>query len=435
MQVVISVFFLVLGLLLFIFKDKTYFYYVLTWLFFFPFLVNFGFKLQTDTYYNLLAWCNYYNSLVFVILVYKNNKRTSVDRWIWAILCIMLLLFVYSVFLAKVRNTGVVENVKYMYSNFSNIFFLINIFLIKPSLRKIRICAYYTFVIELIVAFFQMFGFFKYSVAEDEGMANLSIVTGTFIRNNIFAEVLTILFLFLLYFQIKSSNKITTKYWIFSMIVFYLVYESGIRTALLAFILAFGCMYFFRPVKLRYMKTKIAIFAVLLMFSFNSNVKSILSGGMTYDSQVTSSAERQANLLNIFRDKDYLSENTTIYYSIFVLSYFDENPILGPGLLYSNGEAGYGNLVNTRSGNLTDATLAIFICETGLVGLLLFFTIYFLLLFKINEKRKGGFILFFYLILITITDPGLFFLANTCMFFALIYLDKYSCEVSVKNKS
>lgn len=421
---VFSALFLVVGLLLFMYKEKTYCFYVMFWLFFFPFVVNLGFKLQTDTYYNILAWCNYYNSLVFLFLVCHNLKKPTVNKWIWGLLAIIVLLFAYSAFLAKVRNTDYVENIKYMYSNFSNVFFLINLFLLKPSLAKIRKWAYCIFVIELIIAFFQMLGFFQYSVRQDEGMANLSIITGTFIRNNIFAEVLTILFLFLLYFQIKINEKITKKYWAFTILVFYLVYESGIRTALLAFVLAFGCLYFFRPTKLPYLKTKLALFAFLLMLCFNSNVKSILSGEMTYDSQVTSSADRQANLLNIFRDKDYLSENTTIYYSIFVLSYFEENPVLGPGLLYSNCESGYGNLVNTKSGNLTDATLAIYCCETGIIGIALFLALYYVLLFKINENRKGALILFLYLFLITITDPGLFFLPNTCLFYTLIYFDK-----------
>ena len=62
---VVSALLLVLGLFLFLFKKKSYLYYTVAWITVFPFIINLGIKIQTDSYYNLLAWCNYYNVIVF----------------------------------------------------------------------------------------------------------------------------------------------------------------------------------------------------------------------------------------------------------------------------------------------------------------------------------------------------------------------------------
>lgn len=423
---IISALLLVFGLCLFLFNKKSYIYYTVAWITIFPFIVNFGMKVQTDSYYNLLAWCNYYNAIVFVVLFAINilNKYKCCQfENIKQIVFVLILMFAYSVFCAEARNSGIVLNIKYTFSNFSNILFLLNIYMLQPSWKVAKKSLFFMFYVELVVGLLQMFGLFHYSVEADEGMANLSIVTGTYIRNNIYAEVLSILFLALFYFKVKEKSRIGIFEWLLTLYVFYVVYESGIRTALVAFVLVFGLLYANYLKGKPHFKLKICSFALLAIIAINMDMKAIMSGRMTYDSQVESSADRQSNLLNIFRDNDYLSEHTTIYYSIYVLSFFSENPIMGPGLLYSNGEAGYGGLVNTNAGNITDATLAIYACETGIIGILFMCILYFVILYKMNNRNKGAILLFIYLALTTITDPGLFFLPNTLVLFLLIYID------------
>lgn len=434
---VVSALLLVLGLFLFLFKKKSYLYYTVAWITVFPFIINLGIKIQTDSYYNLLAWCNYYNVIVFFSLFASqllNDKSKKELIRIKQILVVLFVMFAYSIFCANVRNSGIVLNIKYTFSNFSNIFFLLNIYLLKPSLSSVKKTLKFMFYVELFVGIFQLFGFFQYQVEADEGMANLSIVTGTYIRNNIYAEVLSLLFLSLFYFKVKEKSKIGYYYWILTLYVFYIVYESGIRTALVAFVLIYGLLFVMYLRNKPYFKLKIFAFAVVAIVAINTDMKAIMSGQMTYDSQVESSSERQSNLLNIFRDNDYLAEHTTIYYSIYVLSYFSENPIMGPGLLYSNGKKGYGGVVNTSAGNITDATLALYICETGIIGLMLLFTLYYLILYRINKCNLGAYLLFVYLILITITDPGLFFLPNVLILFLLIYYDNFNKNKTLNNE-
>lgn len=424
---IISFLLLVLGLMLFFFNKKSYLYYAILWVTFFPFLINFGFKIQTDSYYNLLAWCNYYNVIVFVLLFAQSiRKKVQVRDYnrIKEVLLVLFLMFGYSVFTAKYRDSDIILNLKYVFSNFSNVFFLLNIILLKPSFSLIKKSLNYVFLLELTVGFLQLFGLFQYQIEVDEGMANLSIVTGTFIRNNIYAEILSLLFLALFYIRVKEKCKINKRFWILTAYVFYIIYESGIRTALIAFVLVFCLLYMISIRKTPNFRLKIFLLIALSVFVYCADIKSVMSGGMTYDSQVESSSERQSNILNIFRDNDYLSEHTTIYYSVYVLSFFSDNPIMGPGLLYTNGLAGYGGLVNTSAGNITDATLALYICETGIIGILLFFMLYYVILHRINLNNLGAYLLFVYLLLITITDPGLFFLPNVLILFLLIYYDK-----------
>lgn len=425
---IISFLLLVIGLILFFYNKKSYLCYATLWVTFFPFLINFCFKIQTDSYYNLLAWCNYYNVIVFAVLFFtsirkkaqmRDNNRTK------EVLLVLFLMFVYSIFCAIFRDSDIILNIKYVFSNFSNVFFLLNIILVKPSFLFVKKCLNCVFLLELIVGFLQLFGLFHYQIKIDEGMMNLSIITGTFIRNNIYAEVLSLLFLSIFYIKVKEKCKINIGFWILTAYVFYIVYESGIRTALIAFVLVFSLLYVISIKKKPHFKLKVFFLVVSSVVVCSSDLKSVMSGELSYDSQVESSSERQSNLLNIFRDNEYLAEHTTIYYSIYVLSYFSENPIMGPGLLYSNGKEGYGGVVKTSEGNLTDASLAIYICETGIIGILLFCVLYYVILHRINMDNIGAYLLFIFLLLITITDPGLFFLPNVLIFFLLIYYDNF----------
>jgi hypothetical protein len=144
---------------------------------------------------------------------------------------------------------------------------------------------------------------------------------------------------------------------------------------------------------------------------------------VTYDSEVTSAAQRQNVLASIFLQEGYLNEQTTMYYTVYVLSYFPDSPIIGPGLLFQSPK-GYGGVVSVEEANLTDCTLALRICETGLIGVLLFFLIYYNVLRKLCGNTKGARLVFYYMLIVTITDPGIFFLGNYLGFISLVLIEK-----------
>lgn len=98
---VVSALLLVLGLFLFLFKKKSYLYYTVAWITVFPFIINLGIKIQTDSYYNLLAWCNYYNVIVFFSLFASqllNHKSKKELIRIKQILVVLFVMFAYSIF-------------------------------------------------------------------------------------------------------------------------------------------------------------------------------------------------------------------------------------------------------------------------------------------------------------------------------------------------
>ena len=112
----------------------------------------------------------------------------------------------------------------------------------------------------------------------------------------------------------------------------------------------------------------------------------------------------------MLNDSDFAEEQTTLGLSYIVLYSLPDNPLFGPGKLLQSG--GYGGFISRENGNDTDATLAIYICETGIIGVLLLLIVYYIVLKKVGNNNILSNLIFLFLSLITIADAGLFFIGN-----------------------
>lgn len=405
------------------------FHYFLVWICFFPLVFNFFYTIETDEYYKILTWAIYLSYAIAILDILRYGIK---DKWIQRVLLIVVSLVAYYSALSFFRGTDLIASVKYITGNLG---FLVSLSIIGNKeceiislLKLIRFIVFF----EILLAFFQPYtDFLNFHAALNGDDVMTAMVNGTFIRNNVFIEFLTPLVMLLVYFDYKQTQKILPHTVIIVLLLLYETYNSGVRTALVAVIpiivYVFYCLLGYR------IKTKKGRILAMIFFGFciitvYSFVQSLAEEtGITYTDNATDSSERQAVLLSILNDADFAEDQTTLGLSFVVLSSFSENPLLGPGKLFQGN--GYGDYINMNEGNVTDATLAIFLCETGVVGFLLLLFIYYVILNKIGLSHPFPKLVFIYLFIVTIADPGIFFLGNILLLFISITLVNANLEV------
>lgn len=415
----------VIGLGVYRFHSPYLFHFLLLWIFFFPLIINLFYTINEQDYYKVLTWTVY---LSFAIAVLDFYRYGIADKWQGLLFICVIGLIGYYVLLSFVRGVSLIDSAKYM---IGNVGFLISLTFvlnknckINSLFKFIRIIVYFELLLSLVQPYTDLLNF---QAALDGDDVMTSMVNGSFIRNNIFVEIITPLVMLLVYYDYQKSHKILS-YGILDVLVvvvtLYVVYDSGVRTALVAVVPIL--LYVFYVLLGFIFKTKrgrvfAMLFFSLCVYSVYYLVNNIAEQtGVTYTKNATDSSERQAVLLSMLNDSDFAEDQTTLGLSFVVLSTLPENPIVGSGKLFQG--KGYGGFISKDEGNVTDATLAIYLCETGLIGIFLLFFIYYIVLNKIGGYNNLSCLIFIYLLLVTIVDPGLFFIGNVMVLFVSIKL-------------
>lgn len=392
-------------------------HYVLLWICFAPWIINLGYSIEEEDYWNILTWAVYLSYAIAITDIARNKVK---DKWIKKIFFLMsCLVLVYSM-LSFFRGTSFISSLKYIVGNTGFLVSLSVIYLkqseLKSLIKLIRAIVYF----ELALAFIQPFtDLLNYEAVLSGDDVMTSIVNGSFIRNNVFIEFLTPLVMLLVYVDYQRHKKVLLRSVVVILFLLYETYNTGVRTALVA-ILPIIIYMFYHLLGFFFKTPKSRILAMLLfglsMYSLYSFVNNMAANtGVTYTQNATDSSERQTVLLSMLNDSDFAENQTTLGLSFIVLSTLPENPLLGPGYLFQGN--GYGNFINMEEGNVTDATLAIFICETGLLGLILLLIVYYVILCKMSIPNLLTLLIFIYLFIISIVDSGVFFMGNMLVLF------------------
>lgn len=420
MTLAFCIFLLLLGLGINRYCGQYLLHYLLLWFCFAPVMFNLIYTIEVEDYYKILSWAIYFSYAIALLEVAQFGVN---DHWQGILILCVVGLIVYYVSLSFLRGTSFIDSLKYITSNLGFIISLLFIFNkgceLDSLIRLIRIIV----VFELILALLQPLGdLFNFHAALNGDDVMTAMVNGTFIRNNVFIEFLTPLVMILVYYDYKQNQNISPQSVIIVLLLFYITYNSGVRTALVAVIPIIIYVFYsilgyrFKTKKGRILAMLFFGFCIFTVYSFFQSLAE--ETGITYTKNATDSSERQAVLLSMLNDADFAENQTTLGLSFVVLSSFPENPLLGSGKLFQGN--GYGDFINMNEGNVTDATLAIFLCETGLLGIMLLSFVYYIILTKIGLSHPFPKLVFIYLLIITIADPGVFFMGNMLLLYISI---------------
>lgn len=417
------------GLWIYRFHCHYLIHYFILWFCFGPIFINAIYTIEQEDYYNILTWSIYLSYAVAFIEIIKNGFIK--DKWIRIIFIIVVLLNLYYVTISAFRGVSIIDAIKYI-SGYTG--FLVSLCIIMQNETRIQSLSkfvYFIVIIEMMLALLQPYtDILNFHAALHGDDVMKVMVNGTFVRNNVFIEFITPMVMFVLYYDYCKYQKIRTLMWILLFVSLYTTYNSGVRTVLVAIIPVL--LYAIYKILGKVYEKKITRFAAMaiyciIIYSCYVLVQSIAQeNGVTYTKNAEDSSQRQAVLLSMLNDNDFAEKQTTLGLSVEVLSTLPNNPLWGSGMLFQGD--GYGGYISRKFGNETDATLAIFLCETGIIGIVLWGIIYYILLAKINAGNTLPKLIFIYLLIVTLIDPGLFFIANVLTLFISIK----SCNILTK---
>ncbi len=257
-----------------------------------------------------------------------------------------------------------------------------------------------------------------------------NLVSGTFARYNSLANFLTTIFLFISLEYYSGKIIFTKTYYLLSAVILGIIVLTGAKISLVLFFLIFltCCTYYIKEhFKIVFMSWGIVILGLVFLSTYDTSSKSM---------SVFSGIDRQLNGLASFVQSDTDDDHSTVALSTYLLNnYFDRSPLLGSGLSYK-GEFAYGNWGNcTLTLFRADARIAYMIVEYGIIGFLLYFTVFISIFIHLSKKiaKEDGVKLLFcfvYYILLTITEPGFF--DRLCFPLLFVYV---FCVLSPKHKS
>ena len=397
------------------------FFYIF-WLTLLPYFVDIIFPFEEIE--NLFEFRTYAAYYIFTMLGIQITVKYSLFSKLLSrnrdTIFYLLILLIYFTILTVVRHMGF-QYFGYLRSNLSSIFLLFYLSINTPKPQHISKFILITLTVQIILGLIQEFtglGNFSFN---SEGNGVVSFLTGSFTGNNLYADFLTFATLILL---LESRFKFKGLYKILVCLLFicsaYLIFKSGIRLALGSFLIGV-ILHLYLNSKTSRLVLYFMVLLIVGVFYFGTSFP--LETKVINDWHVTSNTERQSGLLGVFQGWDYLQYSTIFYSWILLSEFFIHNPIFGSGLYFT--DYGYGGLVSYLTSNATDVTLALFITEFGVIGILLLYLI-FRGIFYVNNKKcfKNELIVPIIVVLLqSITDSGIFDTIIMSYFYLFLFIE------------
>ena len=411
--------YLLIGVFLIFFKKGKYVIpYILFLNIYSAWITDMVFPLEQGDHRIFDGISKYYTYFCFVVFFLLKKKKGVDLSLIYAFGFTAL----YFILIYTLRGTGPIVGVKFAVSTFGSVMLFYVLLFMKPHNRMIRKIVKWNLIIQLVIGGFQFLGLLHFHMNVGATSVFTNYITGSFTGNNYYAEVLSLMMILLCTFDYRDYGKLAPTSVFVIVLVLVVVLYTGVRTALLADIIALVVLFYIFNKDKPFFKTRflvgVAIIGVFAFFLYQTANQDV----MIVDRNAENSIERQLNGVRQISDRDNI-EVSTIGLSLILWNYFIDSPIIGPGLFFAS-PAGYGWIIAEDTANSTDATILFYMCETGLIGVLFFFLIYGLALKKFN-RYKGAYIAFIYIMLISITDAGFMGFAYIIYLYLSIYYDNY----------
>lgn len=427
----IAVFYFVFGVFIsFYRKGKHVITYILFLNVYSAWLTDFIFHLEPGDESLFDGMSKYYTYYCFVLFFFI-RKKTGCD---YSLLYALGFTSLYFICIYTLRGLSPLVGLKFAISVFGSVLLLFVLIFVRASRNQIRYLVKWNLALQLVIGGFQFLGLLHFYMNIGETFVGTSLITGSFTRNNFYAEVISLLLILQCILDYREMGKLTSLSKVFILLVLVMVFATGVRTALVADLIILFLLLFVYGRGNSVFKFKLLIGMLVVGVSLFFVYKIANQGVFIQDNQADNPIERQLNGVREISDRDNM-EMSTIVLTFILWEYYIQSPLFGPGLFFASPN-GYGGIVAQETANSTDATILFYMCETGLIGVLFFILIYWLALKKYN-KHKGPYIVFAYIMIISITDAGFMGYAYMMYFYLSLYyenFEKYSLSNSLRYK-
>lgn len=381
-----------------------------------PFIVFFSgvtdFQEQQEMVWGL--W-GVYNRLFMLIIFFNLFRRYRLVRNIQSILLPTALLLFYLVVHNLITHfyptTILNETLSVVYTLVPLFVFLIDKKM-WPSLKGLFIVAIVICVVQLLFIPLNLQGIFTYSGRYQEileGGTEALLMSGTFTRSNMMADYLSVIYMFITIDFFSRKSLSIFQFIIVSVIIWIPLLFAGSKMPIVATVVnVFLCFALFNRKKFALVGVVILLFLGLLNFlqSNNSGEVSSIDGVNRVVGEMSAFTQSKSK-------KGGDDESTFKFSTDLIERYYWDAPLFGHGNAYKNDEYAYYSILDT-SGLKTDATLAFYLVEYGIIGLCIYLFFQFKLLsfssFSIPPtiRRQVVLMIFTFFFLFAFTERGLF---------------------------
>lgn len=398
-----NILFLIIGVYLYIKKPIYSIYFYVLWCTVFSYLCDFIVPMEFQDAYKFPQMALRYIwlcGLVHIILKYTNSYTANIRK---SILTITFFFIFFVVLLGEFRGT-----LKPLALWLMSYFAFIPLWLIICT-EKIDIALYekyirWALIIELSLGVMQWAGYGYASYVEQISGNGLRTIAGTFQRYNAYAENLSLLLLSYMVIIVLYecySTKIN-KY--LCAISYIMIFLSGARAQSIAIIISSSLLLYFYIRKKSSRILWLFLAGVLVLLIIN-----ISFSNHYFDREKSESTiNRQMEMVSSASDRNYFKESSTLALTFLLLDEYvsdAENLLTGPGKLFKS-KYGYQGIICV-DGVMYDSDFMLYVCETGLVGLL-FLSLFVYFIVQSCRVKVVSISFISFLLFVSVTDFGLF---------------------------
>ena len=296
-----------------------------------------------------------------------------------------------------------------------------------PNIKALYLTVLIVCLIQLIAIPFNLEGLFAYAGRYAEilkGHTEASMMPGTFTRSNMMADYVAIVYMLITidYFSRRSISFF--QYIIVSAIVWIPLLFAGSKLPIIVTIInIFLCIIVFNRKRLISVLSAFAIIGSITAFLISNR-----GGSESNIDGLNRIVEGTSDFVKNSKKRDN-SDNSTFSISVDLIDrYFFSSPIVGHGNAYDDNERAYLTDSGEDLSDLkSDASLAFYLVEYGLIGLLLFLFYHFKIIklitfpFPPQQRNNITMLIFTFFVLFAVTERGLFNRGNFIFLFSYFF--------------
>lgn len=438
MDIIVVGFLVIFGISIIIVKPKLFFIY---WLSIYAYILPLiylplrSFFTPYERFVPILS--NYPGAILFLMLLFSAiswRRPNRIYKIVYTLLfpLTLLLLFIF------LQNVIVGIDIRALIANTRDILWSVAPFcllMLKYNVRPTRDSLINYIIIFVFIqtafCFLNLVGFRIYGSLN--GGFDDNLISGTFPRYNHMADYLTIFF-YILSYEYWECNRIKKKlYYLMFFLIGLLIFMSGARMSLILYTLIV-MFYIFCY------KSRKIVFGFLLGMGLLGGL--FIIGNDSYlGKKADDGTGMERNMIGIINlaNSDDVSEGNTLEMSARILYDYLNSPLFGNGKSYRQ-DFYYGKPTwpyNNEGSYKVDARLAFMFVEYGIIGLLLFFFLFFSIfkgcyLYSEENKKKIYIGAFLFFLLNSTTDPGFW---DYIMFSVIIIYVFSTKDIEAENKN